>query len=153
MSNDLNQRFKSIRVSTKKNVAKEDQINLLLLWNKNTAHFVYIRSLSALLRTQLARGGRSYHFCFYCLRNCSTETRLAKHSLRCAANKRQYECFPEKGNENGADRCKFKNAELEVVAPYTIYADFETLCVPVEGPDQNPKVTITKSHVRSLDLT
>ena len=136
-------KVQALRISQKR-VDECHQINLLLIWDAcgRRSHYVYIRSMSALLRTQITSHEHQHFFCFHCLRSCTSPEVLAKHKLRCKADRQQHERFPERGNENGPDRCFYKNAEYEVKRPYVIYADFETLPQPVHGPAPNPEVNI-----------
>ena len=132
-------RFYPLRVS-QKDVAQENHINLLLLWNGEKAHYILIKNLAGLLRKQLTT--HQQFVCYHCLRCCRHQHVLDAHKLRCKANRRQYERYPVKGDEEKQeDRCKFKNAEYEVEQPYYIVADFETVIEPIEGPVPSPNVS------------
>ena len=84
------------------------------------------------------------HFCYFCLQSFSRQDLLEKHSIRCKSDKRQHERFPKSDPENENDLCFFKNPEYEVPRPFIIYADFETILKPVQGPEQRPEVKIYK---------
>ena len=137
-------RFYPLRIS-RKDVTQEHHVNLLLLWNGKTAHYVLIKNLAGLLRKQLT--DHQQFICYHCLRSCRHQHVLDAHKLRCKANRRQYERYPEREAENGEDRCKFKNPEYEVQHPYFIVADFETVIEPIAGPVPSPHVSTTVYYI------
>lgn len=136
-------KIRPLRISLKE-VSDEHQINMLLIWDGDSSHYVYVKSLSALLYCQTSKREQSHAFCPCCLRNCTSKERLERHREICTRDTRRNERMPVKGAENKEDKLFFKNLEHCESRPYIILADFETVAVPSEpvyGPFRNVSTT------------
>lgn len=136
-------KIRPLRISNKE-VDAAHVINMLLIWNGDTSHYVLIQSLSALLSSQISNSQQQHFFCPCCLRNCTTKERLERHRQICTKDYRRNERLPVKGSERGDDVLTFKNLEHCESRPYIILADFETVAVSSEsqhGPTRNVSST------------
>ena len=118
-------KFECIRVSGKE-VDQEHVINVLLIWEGEKSHFVYIHNLCALLGKQISKRTNKAFYCFHCLRNCKSKDVLDRHRAKCSKNTSTKEILPKKGDEEERDKLFFKNEEYCVERPFLICADFET---------------------------
>ena len=118
-------KIECIRVSESE-VDDAHAVNALLIWEGQKSHYVYIKSLSALLGKQISECHHRAFFCYYCLRNCRSKDILDRHRAKCSKNTRTKEVLPKEGDVEGGDRLYFKNEEYCVERPYLICADFET---------------------------
>ena len=131
---------------------QKHHINLLLIWDGSTSHYVCVTDFSRLVSSQMSKHQHTGHFCYFCLQKFSRVDVLEKHSLRCKANRRQHERYPKSDPERQDDQCYFKNPEYEVPRPFVIYADFETILKTVEGPEQRPEVKYTRILAQKIRL-
>lgn len=111
---------------------KANHINLMLLSeekrNSNGVsivkqHYCWIKDLSRLISAQLTKTKKKCFFCDSCLNYFSSQNKLNKHLVNCAI---QNDCQIEMPNETN-NTIFFKNYKNQVVCPFIVYADIETL--------------------------
>ena len=101
----------------------EDQMNLLLITKDEKRHYVLIKDFNKFMHNQSKHRERK-HFCMYCLQCVSSESILAKHTNNCLTiNGKQAIKMPKKGD----NILKFNNFHKQLLVPFVIYADFETI--------------------------
>lgn len=107
-------------------------INLLFLEDGVNSHYVWIKDLSRLVKSQLGGWDFKKYICDGCLVLFHTEAKLKQHQT--------YDCnhvltiLPEEGE----NILKFKNHERKLKLPFVVYADFESILKPVDTCDPNP---------------
>jgi len=115
-----------IRVSNEQQ--RPHVIDLLLLANNDTSHYVWIKDLSRLIYRTSKHKCRKYP-CRRCLHIFSREDLLVKHTPDCQgiSEKPQRVDMPRKDER----LLKFINHHCQMKVPYIIYADFECLNIPI----------------------
>lgn len=135
-------------ITSQKQVPEGRAVDLLLISNKTTTHYVCVKSLSRLLSTQYNASDDAKHFCRYCLHGFSSAELLQKHKdIGCAIFGEQKTVMPTEGKD---DFVQFKNIMNKYKAPFAIYADFESILEPIEGPTNSPAESwtqMTHKHV------
>lgn len=117
---------------------RKNKINLLLLENGNVSHYVLIRDLPRLVRSQISKHHGKLYFCEDCLIFFSSEITLSKHICSGVMT-----VIPEKGT-----LLEFKNFSRKQDVPFVIYADFETILKPIQGcePDASSCYTVNRQQ-------
>ena len=111
-------------ISDKRKAIK--RINLTLVMDGENSHYCWIKSIGRLLesKTKGTAGGRQY-YCDVCLSRFTNERVLETHQELCeGVNERPMRRDMPKKGENAL---KYKNHHKQQKAPYTIYADFESI--------------------------
>ena len=120
---DKGEGFYPLRVSQV--CGKSKEINLLLIANQETQHYVLIKSLSGLLSSR-TKYKNKMHYCFRCLHGFKWEESLRKHKKDCKKFKVQRTEMPfEKHLE-------FKSFNKMIRYPLYIVADFESVISRVD---------------------
>lgn len=109
---------------------KEKHIHLLMITEMNDkydidrkAHYCWIKDLSALFGDQVSKHCGKKLFCDRCLNHFWLESKMKKHNVYCL---RQNECqiimptFDE-------DILEFKNYKKQLMVPFIVYADVESI--------------------------
>ena len=125
----------------------ERVINLMLITESNRKHYVAIKSLSRLLRSQNTKHKGKEYFCMNCLQGFNEEKSRNEHVGYCKDNESVRIEMPHKKPilEYSAGQFQFK-------VPFIMYADFESILTPISGPGNNPRISTTrdiKVHVPS----
>ena len=125
-------------------IGKKDKdkqcINLLLLSNKETNHYCWIKNMSALTASQYNKHKGKRFVCDYCCNSFQREETLQKHEEYCSNHKAVRVKMPEKGTKLG-----FKNHNRKMRVPFIVVADFEALpesistCQPSDGDSYTNK--------------
>ncbi|XP_051159269.1 uncharacterized protein LOC127280359 [Leptopilina boulardi] len=106
-------------------------------------HYVWIKNLSRLVSKQLTNHKCKKYICDRCLHYFSSAEKLNVHDEKC---KRMNVCSVKLPN---AENCKitFKNYDNKEKVPFIIYADCESLLLPVEEDTDNlSKTEIFQRH-------
>ena len=82
-------------------------------------HYTTIRNFSRLVRRQLRNHGHTVHCCRRCLHAYSNQELLDAHALDCCHMQRTK--FPKD------PRCRFTNILKQLLAPFVVYPDFESV--------------------------
>ena len=116
----------------------ERHVDLLLIANDSTYHYFYIKDFSKMVGSQYSSHTHKIYFCRFCLHGFSRNTttadlaqhrradeemkkKLKEHEKTCFAFAAQRTEFPEDPID------KFKNIKKQMQAPFTVYADFESI--------------------------
>lgn len=108
-------------------------VNLLLLEKDKCSHYCLIKDLSRLVRNQITKHHGKLFFCDECLLFFRSNDDIDSHI--CAGVMTQ---LPRKGSV-----IEFKNYDRKQNVPFVIYADFETMLVPVQGCEADPGIAST----------
>ena len=112
-----------------------DCMDLLLMFDENKSHYVYIKDFNRLMFNKTKNKNKKY-FCRCCLQCFSSEKVLTEHKEN---------CLVINGKQNiklGKGSISFKNYSKQLPAPFKIYADFECILHPtsskrVKSSDKN----------------
>ena len=125
-----------------KDIERKHQITLLLIKDGENSHYCLVKNLSALLVSQLNnkhKGNRS--FCLNCFNGFNTIDALIKHTEYCNRNDCVKINMPPEGSY-----LYFKNFLNSEKAPFTIYADFESLIKPLQSCNPDPNQSYTNKY-------
>ena len=98
-------------------------MDLLLIFEENKSHYVYIKDFNRLMFNKIKNKSRKY-FCRCCLWCFSSENVLTEHKEN---------CLVINGKQNvklGKGSISFKSYPRQLPAPFKIYADFECILHP-----------------------
>ena len=117
----------------------ERHVDLLLIANNDTNHYCFIEDFCRLVGSQYSSYNHKAYFCIFCLHGFSRHSasrcqdrqhrrtdedmkkKLKAHEKNCFAFAAQRTEFPDD------PIVKFENIEKQVEAPFTVYADFESI--------------------------
>ena len=94
----------------------DDSMDLLLLSNNFTSHYVYIKNFNRLMFNKTKNKNKKY-FCKSCLQCFSSEIVLNEHQKNCLLINKGQNVKLEKGF------IKFKNFNRQIPISFKIYAD------------------------------
>ena len=126
---------------------REIHVNLLIIQNSYIGnigddidikyHYVWIKSLSKLIKNQVTKHKCQIFICDRCLSYFSTQAKLNMHEINCSKINTCKISFPD------YDSIYFKDFVHKEKAPYIVYADFETFLKPV---NDNNTDNLTKTY-------
>ena len=125
---------RKLKYNDRKNV-----VNLLLITDWEKRHYTAIKSLSRLLGSSNSKHGCKQHFCLNCLQSFHFEESRDNHFKYCKDNKAIRIEMPKEGSF-----VEFNDGQNQFKVPFTMYADFEAILKPIEGPSLNPEKSYTK---------
>ena len=137
LGNSGEERIYPLRIS-KKEKERKHNIVLLLIKDEDNSHYCYVKNLSALLSSQVNNHKSKLYFCLNCLNGFDTPEKLENHKEYCGEKESVKINMPPPDTF-----IKFKNLHYSERAPFTIYADFESLLKPLDNckPDPNKSYT------------
>ena len=94
-------------------------MDLLLFERDRVQHYATIRNFSRLVGRQLSNHGHTVHCCKRCLHTYSSQERLEAHALDC--------CHAQSTKFPKDPRCRFTNIQKQLLTPFVVYADFESI--------------------------
>ena len=119
----------------------EDSMDLLLLFDDDKSHYVYIKNLNRFMFLKTKNKNKKY-FCKSCLQCFSSESVLTEHK----------DCL----NINGKQSVKLEEGIIEfqnyfkpIPVPFKIYADFECNLESVESYEGS----YTHTHTQKIKIT
>ena len=111
-----------------------DCMDLLLIFDENMSHYVYIKDFNRLMFNKIKNKNKKY-FCRCCLQCFSSENVLKEHKEN---------CLVINGKQNvklGKGSISFKNYSKQLPAPFKIYSDFECILHPTSSKKVSNKNT------------
>ena len=122
-------------------------INLMLITENNRKHYVAIKSLSRLLSSQNTIHKGKEYFCMNCLQGFNEESFRDEHLDYCINNESVKVEMPHKN-----PIVQYSDGQFQFKVPFIMYADFESILEPIQGPENNPSISSTRginNHVPS----
>ena len=119
----------------------EKVIDLLSITNENTNHYCWIKNFDGLVRKQINKGSHKYFHCKKCMHGFKTKDLLEKHNKNCTTEPTRIILPVEKEKF-----IRFKNYAHQLKVPFVIYADFESLTVPINSANHNDKKFFTEAY-------
>ena len=120
----------------------DSSVNLMLkadVENPNKKHYVAVKSLSKLLSKQNSKHKEAQHFCTNCLNGFESEIIRDEHYEYCRSKDSVRVEMPTKNSI-----VKYPDRQYQFKVPFVIYADFESILVPVSGAPNNPEMSSTR---------
>ena len=117
-------------------------VNLMLIAdveNPNKKHYVAVKSLSRLLSKQNSKDKEAQHFCTNCLNGFESEIIRDERYEYCRSKDSVRVEMPTKN-----PIVKYPDGQYQFKVPFVIYADFESILVPVSGAPNNPEMSSTR---------
>ena len=123
----------------------KEELNVLLLTENETHHYVYIKDFNRFMFNQTKHSNKK-HFCMYCMQCFSTEEVLQNHKSVClCVNGVQSVKMPDDVI------LKFKNYHNQLPVPFVIYADFEAVTEKIASVSQNNEKSHTEMYQKHTD--
>ena len=114
------------------------EINLLLISEDRINHYTVIKSLSRLLRSSNTKHKCKQYFCMNCLQGFTQESSIDQHQVCCEDNETVRVEMPKQGST-----VEFRDGQNQFKVPFIMYADFESILEPIQGPNSNPSQPYT----------
>lgn len=106
-------------------------------------HYVWIKSLGRLLSSQIRRKHTVY-ICDRCLLHFESPARLATHEEDCRSSTPVRLLMPAPPR----DKLKFENIHKQSKCPFVVYADFESILLPIASTQPDPHAPWTQAYQR-----
>ena len=122
-------------------------INLMLITGNNRKHYVAIKSLSRLLSSQNTKHKGKEYFCMNCLQGFNEESSRDEHLDYCINNE-----SVKVEMQHKKPTVQYSDGQFQFMVPFIMYADFESILEPIQGLENNPRISSTRSinnHVPS----
>ena len=103
----------------------------MLISEGSVQHYTAIKSLSRLLRSSNTKHKCKQHFCTNCLQSFTLELSRDAHQVYCEDNETVTVEMPNKGST-----VEFYDGQNQFKVPFMMYADFEAILEPIQGPSQ-----------------
>ena len=114
-------------------------INLMIISVNNRKHYVAIKSLSRLLSSKNTKHKGKEYFCKNCLQEFIEESSIDEHLDYCINNETVKVIVPHKN-----PRVQYSDGQFKFKVPFIMYADFESIIEPIQGPGNNPMISSTR---------
>ena len=92
--------------------------------------------MSRLVRSQISKHKEKKFICDGCIKAFGSQELLKKHEEYCSKHNVVNTIFPTPGVN---DVLRFKNVQNQVKCPIKIYADFESLLIPIDDTSGHTK--------------
>ena len=113
--------------------------NLMIINENNRKHYVAIKSISRLLSKQNSKHKEAQHFCMNCLQGFKEERSRDEHIRYCKNNEAVQIEMPHRH-----PRLKYLQGQFQFKVPFIMYADFESMLEPIQGPGNDPRMSSTR---------
>ena len=122
----------------RKEIRGNCKIYLLLISEGSIQHYTTIKSLSRLLSRSNSKHYGKQHFCTNCLQSFTLECSRDEHQVYCENNEAVRVEMPQKGLT-----VEFCDGQNQFKVPFMMYADFESILEPIQGPNPEPTGSYT----------
>ena len=113
--------------------------NIMIINKNNRKHYVAIKSISRLLSKQNSKHKEVQHFCMNCLQGFKEERARDEHIRYCKNNEAVQIEMPHRHL-----RLKYLQGQFQFKVPFIMYADFESILEPIQGPGNDPRMSSTR---------
>ena len=100
---------------------------LLLFDRGGIKHYSTIRNFSRLVSSQLSHHNGTVYCCKRCLHAYSSQELLGDHAIDC--------CHVQRTKSSEDPRCRFTNIQKQLLIPFVVYADFESILQRVNNDE------------------
>ena len=112
----------------------------MIITEHDRKHYVTIKSFSRLLRSQNTKHNGKEYFCMNCLQGFKEESSRDEHIGYCVDNKSVKVEMPHKNSI-----VHYSDGQFQFKVPFVMYADFESILEPSQGPENDPMISSTRS--------
>ena len=105
----------------------------------NKKHYVAVKSLPRLLSRQNSKHKETQYFCTNCLNGFTSEATRDEHYTYCNSKDSVRVEMPTRN-----PIVKYSDGQYQFKLPFVIYADFESILIPVSGAANNPEMSSTR---------
>ena len=127
-----------IAYKSKYNLIRDNQIILLMISNGENWHYLFVKSLSGLLRG-ISTNHNSDYYCLNCFHSYRTENKLNAHKKICENHNYCNIEMPSPSN----NIIKYNSGEKSLELPFIIYTDLECLLKKIDICYNNPDLSST----------
>ena len=113
--------------------------NLMLITENNRKHYVAIKSLSRLLTSQNTKHRERQYFCMNCLQGYLDEHSRDEYIGYSKDNELVHTEMPHK-----KPIVQYSDGQFQFKVPFIMYADFESILEPIQGPGNNLRISSTR---------
>ena len=117
--------------------------NLMLITENNEKgnkkHYVAVKSLPRLLSRQNSKHKETQYFCTNCLNGFTSEATRDEHYTYCNSKDSVRVEMPTRN-----PIVKYSDGQYQFKVPFVIYANFESILIPVSGAANNPEMSSTR---------
>ena len=124
---------------------REINLNLMLISEDDRRHYAAIKSLSRLLTSRNSKHHGKQYFCTNCLQGFTLELSRDEHYAYCIDNETVRVEMPIEGSKGST--IEFYDGQNQFKVPFMMYADFESILIPIQGPATDPN----KPYINSVD--
>ena len=110
----------------------------MLISEHDKWHYTMSKSLSRLLTSRNTKHKCKQYFCNNCLQGFTQELSRDEHYSYCIDNETVRVEMPSKGST-----IEFYDGKNQFKVPFMMYADFEAILVPIQGPNPDPSEAYT----------
>ena len=103
-------------------------VDLLLFEHDGVQHYTTIRDCNRLVGRQLSNHGHTAHCCRRCLHAYCSQELFDPHALDC--------CHAQRTKFPKDPRCRLTNSQKQLLAPFVVYADFQSILQQVADDDE-----------------
>ena len=121
-------------------------VNLLYITPSKTCHYVLVKDLSRLTLRQCDNGNNKRYFCQYCLHDRINEKVLKNHLGRFKLHGTERIKFPETDSKKERDKVKFTKTESQLLLPFAIYVDFESILCKQDSCEPSSSNSLTTHY-------
>ena len=111
----------------------------MIISESNRKHYVAIKSLSRLLSSKNTKHKGKEYFCKNCLQGFIEENSRDEHLDYCINNESVKVEMPHK-----KPIVQYSDGQFQFKVPFIMYADFESILEPIQGPGNNPMISSTR---------
>ena len=122
----------------RKGIRRDREINLLLISEDDKLHYTAVKSLSRLLTSRNTKHKCKEYFCNNCLQGFTQERVRDQHRVYCEDNETVSLEMPREGST-----VEFCDGQNQFRIPFVMYADFEAILKPIQGPSLDPSESYT----------
>ena len=119
----------------------------MVITENNRKHYVAIKSLSRLLSSQNTKHKGKEYFCMNYLQGFNKESSRDEHLDYCINNESVKVEMPHRN-----PIVKYSDGQFQFKVPFIMYADFESILKPIQGPENNRMISSMRginNHVPS----
>ena len=129
----------------RKGIRRGAEIYLLLISEGSIRHYTAIKSLSRLLSMSNSKHHGKQYFCTNCLQSFMLESSRGEHQVYCENNEAVRVEMPRKGLN-----VEFCDGQNQFKVPFIMYANFESILKPIQGPNPEPTGPYTSKVTKHL---
>ena len=115
---------------------RDCKINLLMIYEGGIRHYTIIKSLTRLLTSRNSKHHGKQHFCMNCLQGFTLELSRDEHYAYCISKEMVRAEMPKLGSV-----VEFCDGQNQFKVTFIMYADFESILEPVQGPENDPRTS------------